>query len=282
MSRGPEGEFIGRVQLATAFHDWSPSEAEACPGDRPSGVVLVEVEEWHRPVPFDVVVRRIDPTASNPHVQANAGGFQEASFRSPPGNAQPRWLSAANRGRPSRTLAEPSPLPPEQRPRRPRPLAFWIEPTCQGARSDSSRARCRPRSEQAPRPCDRAPGGSPRVGSRDTTPTDVTLAGYHGKLGRLAGSRGQRVLRATRTRRRGGVSVGKLETIELGWGGQPPIPSSISRNRSGGRWAAARVAIRASTRTTNGIAVEFTTLRPGRRFAQPRTASADRSGRGRR
>jgi hypothetical protein len=36
----PEAEFIGRAELATAVHDWTPAEAEAYPGDSPSGVLL--------------------------------------------------------------------------------------------------------------------------------------------------------------------------------------------------------------------------------------------------
>jgi hypothetical protein len=65
-------EFIGCAELATAVHDWTPSEAEAYPGDSPSGVLLSHVEEWDPAVPMDTVVQRIDPTASNPLVQANA------------------------------------------------------------------------------------------------------------------------------------------------------------------------------------------------------------------
>jgi hypothetical protein len=39
-------------------------------------VVLAHVEEWDPPVPMAAVVERIDPTGSNPLVQANAAaGF---------------------------------------------------------------------------------------------------------------------------------------------------------------------------------------------------------------
>jgi EVE domain len=73
----PEAEFIGRAELATAVHDWAPSETDTYPGDSPSGVLLSHVEEWDPAVPMDAVVRRIDPTASNPLVQANArAGFR--------------------------------------------------------------------------------------------------------------------------------------------------------------------------------------------------------------
>jgi hypothetical protein len=51
-------------------------EAEACPADQSGGVLLADIEEWPRAVPLDVAVQRIDPTASNPYVQANAAGFR--------------------------------------------------------------------------------------------------------------------------------------------------------------------------------------------------------------
>jgi len=58
-----EAEFIGRVELATAARDCEVS--------------LAWVEEWDPGVTMDAVVQRIDPTASNPYVQANAAsGFQ--------------------------------------------------------------------------------------------------------------------------------------------------------------------------------------------------------------
>ena len=72
----PESVFIGRAELATAVHDWTPSQLAVYPGDSPSGVLLAGIDEWDPPVPMDAVVRRIDPTASNPYVQANAAaGF---------------------------------------------------------------------------------------------------------------------------------------------------------------------------------------------------------------
>jgi len=75
----PDAEFVGRAELATAAHDWTSSEAEAYPGDSPSGVLLSHVEEWDPAVSMDTVVQRIDPTASNPFVQANAtAGFRSA------------------------------------------------------------------------------------------------------------------------------------------------------------------------------------------------------------
>ena len=58
----PEREFIGRAELASASHDWTPSEAEAYPGDSPGGVLLAQVEEWDPPVPMSAVLSRIGPT----------------------------------------------------------------------------------------------------------------------------------------------------------------------------------------------------------------------------
>ena len=78
----PDAEFIGRAELATAVHDWTPTEAEAYPGQSPSGVLLSHVEEWDPAVPMETVVQRIDPTASNPLVQANAAtGFRYGVVR---------------------------------------------------------------------------------------------------------------------------------------------------------------------------------------------------------
>jgi hypothetical protein len=57
----PEREFIGRAELASAVHDWTPSEAQAYPGDSPSGVLLAQVEEWDPPVPMNTVLSQIDP-----------------------------------------------------------------------------------------------------------------------------------------------------------------------------------------------------------------------------
>ena len=36
----PDREFIGRAELASAVHDWTPSEARVYPGDSPAGVLL--------------------------------------------------------------------------------------------------------------------------------------------------------------------------------------------------------------------------------------------------
>jgi hypothetical protein len=60
----PEREFIGRAELASAVHDWTPSEAQVYPGDSPSGVLLAQVEDWDPPVPMNTVLSQIDPAAN--------------------------------------------------------------------------------------------------------------------------------------------------------------------------------------------------------------------------
>jgi hypothetical protein len=58
----PAREFVGRADLASAVHDWTPSEASAYPGDSRSGVLLAQVEEWEPPVPMSAVLSQIDPS----------------------------------------------------------------------------------------------------------------------------------------------------------------------------------------------------------------------------
>jgi hypothetical protein len=57
----PERKFIGRAELASAVHDWTPSEVQVYPGDSPGGVLLAELEEWDPPVPISAVLSQIDP-----------------------------------------------------------------------------------------------------------------------------------------------------------------------------------------------------------------------------
>jgi hypothetical protein len=56
----PDREFIGRAELASAVHDWTPSEAQVFPGESPGGVSLAQVEEWDPPVPMSAVLSQID------------------------------------------------------------------------------------------------------------------------------------------------------------------------------------------------------------------------------
>jgi hypothetical protein len=59
----PERKFIGRAEVASAVHDWTPSEARGYPGDSPSGVLLARIDEWDPPVPMSVVLSQIDRSA---------------------------------------------------------------------------------------------------------------------------------------------------------------------------------------------------------------------------
>ena len=59
----PERMFIARAEVASAVHDWTPSEAQVYPGDSPSGVLLAPVEEWNPPVPMSAVLAQIDRSA---------------------------------------------------------------------------------------------------------------------------------------------------------------------------------------------------------------------------
>ena len=68
----PEREFIGRAELASAVHDWTPSETQAYPGESPGGVLLAQVEVWDPPVPMNTVLSRIDP-ADNAKADFEAG-----------------------------------------------------------------------------------------------------------------------------------------------------------------------------------------------------------------
>jgi hypothetical protein len=60
----PERKFTGRAELASAAHDWTPSQAQAYPGDFPGGVLLAQVGEWEPPVPMSTVLSQIDPAES--------------------------------------------------------------------------------------------------------------------------------------------------------------------------------------------------------------------------
>ena len=68
----PERKFIARAELASAVHDWTPSEAQMCPGDFPGGVLLAQVEEWDPPVPMSTVLSQIEP-AENARADFEAG-----------------------------------------------------------------------------------------------------------------------------------------------------------------------------------------------------------------
>src|SRR5215471_7824591 len=48
----PDAEFIGRAELASAVHEWTPPEAAVYPGESASGVLLAQVDEWDPAVPM--------------------------------------------------------------------------------------------------------------------------------------------------------------------------------------------------------------------------------------
>jgi hypothetical protein len=60
----PERKFIGRAEIASAVHDWTPSEAQAYPGDSRGGVLLAQVEEWDPPGPMSTVLSQLHPAAN--------------------------------------------------------------------------------------------------------------------------------------------------------------------------------------------------------------------------
>jgi hypothetical protein len=68
----PKRKFVGRAELASAVHDWTPSEAQLYPADSPGGVLLAQVEEWDPPVPMSAVLSQINP-AGNARADLEAG-----------------------------------------------------------------------------------------------------------------------------------------------------------------------------------------------------------------
>ncbi|MET0525633.1 MAG: hypothetical protein ABWZ91_12585 [Nocardioides sp.] len=58
----PDRVFVGRAELASAVHDWSPSQARVYPGVSPGGVLLTRVEEWDPAVPMASVLAEIGPS----------------------------------------------------------------------------------------------------------------------------------------------------------------------------------------------------------------------------
>jgi hypothetical protein len=56
----PERELVGRAELISAFHQWTPDEAHVYPGDSSGGVLLAHVEEWEPPVPMSAVLSQLD------------------------------------------------------------------------------------------------------------------------------------------------------------------------------------------------------------------------------
>ncbi len=88
----PRGEFIGRAELATAFHDWTPLEAEAWPADETGGAYLADIEEWPRAVTMDLDVQRMRYDSCAYKRPGERGGLATGVCRSQPRNTPPWWL----------------------------------------------------------------------------------------------------------------------------------------------------------------------------------------------
>src|SRR5215218_5327279 len=91
----PRREFIGRAELGSAVHDWTPPEAQVYPGDSPSGVVLADVEEWDPPVPIDAVLSQIDPA------EGARADFEARVLRITPNEYETTLAVAAGRALPT-------------------------------------------------------------------------------------------------------------------------------------------------------------------------------------
>lgn len=66
----PALEFIGHAELASAAHDWTPTERQVYPGDSAGGVLLAHVEEWDPPVPMHTVLSEIDSPEAKAEFEA--------------------------------------------------------------------------------------------------------------------------------------------------------------------------------------------------------------------
>jgi hypothetical protein len=88
----PELEFLGRAELASAAHDWTPFEAEAYPGDSAGGVLLTQVEEWDPPEPMTAVLARIGPS------ETAKAEFEAGVVRITAGEYEAALAAAAERG----------------------------------------------------------------------------------------------------------------------------------------------------------------------------------------
>lgn len=90
----PEREFIGRAELASAVHEWTPSEARINPSDSLSGVLLGHVEAWSPPVPMSAVLAHIDSPEARADFEAGVvritGGEYETALAVAAGRASSR------------------------------------------------------------------------------------------------------------------------------------------------------------------------------------------------
>jgi hypothetical protein len=96
----PERKFIGRAELASAVHDWTPAEAQAYPGDSPGGVLLAQVEEWDPPVPISTVLSQIDSTEARADFEAGVVRITASEYETALAVAGGRAASAGWSGGP--------------------------------------------------------------------------------------------------------------------------------------------------------------------------------------
>jgi hypothetical protein len=59
----PERLFLGRAEVVSTVHEWSPAEMQAAPVGSSAGVSLALVEVWEPPVPMSKVLSAIDRSA---------------------------------------------------------------------------------------------------------------------------------------------------------------------------------------------------------------------------
>ena len=57
----PDRMFVGRAELGSAVHEWTPSEAQLYPGNSAADVLLTQIQQWHPRVPMKTVLSHIDP-----------------------------------------------------------------------------------------------------------------------------------------------------------------------------------------------------------------------------
>jgi hypothetical protein len=77
----PQRVFVGRAELASALHGWTPSEARVYPGAYPGGVSLTRVEEWDPPVPMEGVLTEIGPSeTTKADFQAGVVGITDTEY----------------------------------------------------------------------------------------------------------------------------------------------------------------------------------------------------------
>ena len=91
----PERELIGRAELGSAVHQWTPSEAQAYPGDSRTGVLLAKVEVWDPPVPMQTVLSRIDSPIARADFEAGVVRITEDEYEAALGVAAERAVRSS-------------------------------------------------------------------------------------------------------------------------------------------------------------------------------------------